>query len=50
MEMERTTWMWLGVDPFQDCLRDTRFADAGLAGDQNYLAVAPLGLLPPALQ
>jgi hypothetical protein len=32
--------MWLSADPFQDRLRDTRFADPWLDRDQNGLPVA----------
>src|SRR5215471_18225741 len=45
-EIARTD-VWLGADPLHDCLSDARFANAGLAGDQDHLPVAAR-LLPSA--
>jgi len=42
--------MGFGADPFQQRLRKRRFIDAGFAGDQSHLPVAPLDLRPPAPQ
>jgi hypothetical protein len=33
--------MWVGADPFHDRLRDTRFADAGLARSGDMMHISP---------
>jgi hypothetical protein len=42
--------MRLGVKALLQCRSEARFADAGLSGDQDDLAVAGLGALPAAQQ
>ena len=42
--------VWLGSEAFQQRRRKSRFADAGLAGEQHYLAFAGLCLRPASQQ
>src|SRR5205823_14864549 len=42
--------MRFGVEAFRQCRAQARLADAGLAGDENHLAVARLGALPATQQ